>query len=124
MLSWVEQTNERLQNNKCVVCGGNASVTYNLFPLCRTDDAILSRRINKSESYASTESEADISTAREICIDSPNAEVAACFVLVEYGGYDGLIRYLEPSEIELLEKDFPQVIRYLQAWDSRLSNAR
>ncbi len=115
----MEQVKQRMQDNRCVVCGGPTSGLYNSFPLCRADDVVLGRRIHKSESYASTSSEAGISTAREVCIDSPNAEVAASFILVEYGGYEALVRWLKPSEIEFLEKHFVQVTAYLQEWDSR-----
>lgn len=122
MSNWLEQTKQRIQDNKCVVCGGDASVLYNSFPLCRVDDIVLIRQIYKSESYADTALEAGISAAREICIDSPNTEIATSFILVEYGGYEGLVRYLRRPEIDLLEKHFPRVMCYLQEWDSRLLN--
>lgn len=116
MSDWVTQIKQRIRVQKCVVCGGNASGLYNSFPLCRSDDIVLSRRIHKAESYAHTTFEAGMSTAREICIDSPTLETAAPFILVEYSGYRGMVKYLRPSEIELLEKEFPQVIRYLHEW--------
>ena len=116
--SWVKRVKRRIQDKKCVICGNDASVTYNSFPLCRSDDVVLMRRIQKAESFASTKYEANISTAREICIDSPNPEVAAIFILVEYGGYDGMIKYLQPSEIEILESSYSKVLRYIKVWDS------
>jgi hypothetical protein len=122
MSNWVTQIKQRIRDKKCVVCGSNAPGLYNLFPLCRSDDIVLSRRIHKAESYAHTTFEAGISTAREICIDSPTPETAASFILVEYGGYRGIVKYLRPSETELLEKKFPQVIRYLHEWDSISQN--
>ena len=124
MSNWLEQTKRRIRDNKCVVCGSATVGHYNSFPLCRADDVILTRRIYKSENYARTVLEAGLSTAREICIDSENPEVAASFILVEYEGYEGMRRYLQPSEMELLEKDFPQVIDYLREWDSKSTNTK
>jgi len=123
MSNWMTQITQRIRDKKCIVCGSNASGLCNSFPLCTSDDIVLNRRIQKAESYAHTTFEAGISTAREICIDSPTPENAASFILVEYGGYRGMVKYLHPPEIELLEEKFPQVIRYLHEWDSISQNA-
>ena len=123
MSDWVAQINQRIEDKKCIVCGANASGLYNSFPLCTSDDIVLSRRIQKAESYARTTFEAGMSAAREICIDSSTPETAASFIIAEYGGYRGMTEYLQPSEIELLEKEFPRVIRCLHEWDLTSRNS-
>jgi hypothetical protein len=116
--SWVKALKQRIQDKKCVICGNDSSVSYNSFPICRQDDIVLARRIQKAESYGKTEYEKNISTAREICIDSPNLDIASSYILVEYGGFNGLINSLLPQEVELLRSKYPEVMHHLKEWDS------